>query len=161
MSIHRNEVNNVGEKVVQELSFAGHFNSNNQINLKTLKCFTHSFLKISICSTTTGNIKLNWSGSNNLPVYENADNLDNPSHNNFSQYFHATLPQNNRSLKATSAIAFPSDTIPMVENTYRLHIMPIRGERCNIEINRTGSNADNGISIRVALSNNFHYVSND
>ena len=161
MSIRRNEVNNVGEKVVQELSFAGHFDTTNSIKLKTLNCFTHSFIKISVCATTNGNIILNWSGSNNLPVYENADNLDNPGHNNFSDYFDPNLPTNNRSLKATSAISFPTDTIPMTENTYRLHIMPIRGERCNIEIVRTGTNADNGISVRIALSNNFHYVSND
>jgi len=160
MSIHRNEINNVGEKVIQELDFAGHFDTTNTIKLKSLKCFTHSFIKISICSTTNGNIVLNWSGSNNLPVYENADNLDNPGHNNFSEYFNATLPQNNRSKKTASAITFPVDTIPMVENTYKLHIMPIRGERCNIEVVRTGSNADNGISIRVDLSNNFNYVSN-
>ena len=159
MSFNRNELNVAGEKIVKDLDFFGLFPANNKITFPKINCFAHSFIKLSITTSTAGTITLKWMGKNNLPTLVNIDHLDDPSNAVFNQYFDATLPQNDRGKKTTN-ITFPTDTITLTANTYKLYTLPISGEACEIEIQSDGSN-NRGVALRVALSNNFHYVQND
>ena len=154
MSLNSLDINNRGELVLPKINFVGHFPSNNTIKLKTFDCFTHSFVKLSVTTHTAGTLTLKWLGSNNMPILTNQDHLDDPANPVF-----ASSTENLRAAKDTSIITFPTEVVTLTANTYKMFVIPVQGERCSISIVSDGSDNE-GICVKVALSNNFHYVMN-
>tara|TARA_Y100000114_G_C11599546_1_gene249733 strand:- start:73 stop:573 length:501 start_codon:yes stop_codon:yes gene_type:complete len=152
------------EYIPKSLYFNGHLLQNHKvyhppspngfrkvIRVGEENCFTFSFIKISVATTTNIQIRICWKPSQNFYEYTNIANVNNPGSGlDYSKQL--IIPEN-----------VEEYTIP--KNTYKMLILPIQGEKVEIEAvtdDTATSEADcKGLSIRCCFSNNFHNIKND
>ncbi|WP_293321430.1 hypothetical protein [Phenylobacterium sp.] len=153
----RNENITNTEHIVKEAEYQGRLSGHTQ-TITEFDCFMFSFMKISIATSQHIKLRLIWKPSKDIIRYTHIDHFDDPSN--------AVFATNHRSTK-TSLIDYETDNKrdhEIQKNKYKLLVVPIEGEICEIKVIRednTLTNEEQGFSMRVCLSNNFHYVANE